>query len=200
MQDRKNEWLSAVSPLNSSRSYVPVSFCSCSCSVSQLCPTLCDPMDCSTPGLPVLHHLPELAQIHVHWVGDAIQHPTLVPFSCLQSFPPSGSLPVSWLFTPGGQSIGASASAPVLPMNILDWFSLGLTGLISMLSKGLSSVFSNVTVQEHQLFGTQPSLWSNSHIHTWLDENHSFGFHLENWKNHSFDYMDLCQQSNDSAF
>ena len=89
------------------------------------------------------------------------------PFSsCLQSFPASGSFPMSWLFAPGGQSIGASASTSVLPINIQGWFPLGLTGLISLQSKGLSRVFSNTTVQKHQFFGTQLSLWSNSHIHT----------------------------------
>ena len=100
-------------------------------------------------------------------------HPTIsssvIPFSsCLQSFPASGSFPVSQFFASGGQSIGALASASVLPMNIQDWFPLGLTGWISLLSKGLSRVFSNTTVQKHQFFGTQLSLWSNSHIHTWL--------------------------------
>ena len=108
-------------------------------SVTQLYPTLCDPMDCSTPDFPVHHQLSELAQTHVHWVGDAIQcHPTIsssvVPFSsCLQSFPASGSFPMSWLFSSGGQSTGASASPSVLPMNIQYWFPLRLTGLISML-------------------------------------------------------------------
>ena len=88
--------------------------------------------------------------------------------SCSLSFPESGSFPVSQLFTSGGQSIGASAS--VLPMNIQDWFPLGLTGLISLQSKELSRVFSSTTIWNHQFFGTQPSLWSNSHIHTWLVE------------------------------
>ena len=102
-------------------------------------------------------------------------HPTISssvgPFSsCLQSFPASGSFLMSQLFTSGGQSIGVSASASVLPMNIQDWFPLGLTGFISLQSKGLSRVFSNTTVQKHQLFGTQLSLWSNSHIHTRLLE------------------------------
>ena len=79
-----------------------------------------------------------------------------VPFSsCLQSSPASGSFPMSQLFSPHGQSVGASASASVLPMNIQDWFPLGMTGLISLLSKGLSRAFSNTTVQNHQLFGTQ---------------------------------------------
>ena len=87
------------------------------------------------------------------------------PFSSrLQSFPASGSFPVSQLFTSGGQRIGASASALMLPMNIQGWFPLGLNGLISFLSKGLSSVFSSTTVQKHQFFNTQPSLWSNSHF------------------------------------
>ena len=98
--------------------------------VAQTCLTLCDPMDCSTPGFPVHHQLPELAQTHVHWVSDAIQtsHPVL-PFSfCLQSFPASGSFPMSQFFASGGQTIGISDSASVLPMNIQDWFPLGLTG------------------------------------------------------------------------
>ena len=110
----------------------------CCCSVTQSCPTLCSPMDCSTPGFPVLHRLSGFAQTHVHWVGDAIQasHPLLTPFSfCFQSFPASWSLPMCWLFTSGGQSIGASASASVLPMNVQCWFPLGLTGLISLHSK-----------------------------------------------------------------
>ena len=102
-------------------------------------------------------------------------HPTIsssvVPFSsCPQSFPALGSFPMSRLFASGGQSIGASASASVLPMNIQDWFPLGWTGLVSLLSKGLSKVFSNTTVQKHKFFGTQPSLWSKSYIHTWLLE------------------------------
>ena len=91
-------------------------------------------------------------------------HPTdSSPFtSCLQSLPASGSFPVSQLFASSSQSIGASASASVLPVNIQDWFPLGLTGLISLQSRGLSRVFSSTTVQKHQFFSTQPSLWSNS--------------------------------------
>ena len=80
------------------------------------------------------------------------------------------SFPMSQFFTSGGQSIGASVSTSVLPMNIQGWFSLGLTGLISLLSKGLSRVFANTAVQKHHFFSAQPSLWSNSHIHTWLLE------------------------------
>ena len=202
-------------------------------SVTQFCPTLCEPMDCSTPGFPVHHQLPQLTQIHVYQVGDAIKqsplsspsppafnlpqhqglfhlvssvvsdslwphglqhaglpcpslfpevcsnssplswwcHPTIlssvVPYFCLQLFPAPGYFLMSRLFASGGQSIGASAS--VLPMNIQDWFPLGLTGLI-LLSKGLSRVFSNTTVAKYQFFGAQLSLWSNSHIHTWLLE------------------------------
>ena len=93
-----------------------------------------------------------------------------VPFSCLQSFPASESFPVSWLFASGDQSIGASGSASVLPVNIQGWFPLRLTDLISLLSKGLSRAFFNTTVQKHQFFNAQPSLWSNSHICTWLLE------------------------------
>ena len=114
-------------------------------------------------------------------------HPTIsssvVPFSnCLQSFPASGSFPMSWLFVSGGQSVEASASVSVLSMNIQGLFPLGLTGLIFLLFKGLSKVFSNTTVWKNQLFSAQPSLWSSSHICTWLLENHSF------------DYMDLCRK------
>ena len=97
--------------------------------------------------------------------------PSVVPFSsCLQSFPASGSFLMSWLFTSGGQSVGALASASVLPVNIQDWFPLGLTAWISLQSKGLSRVFSNTTLQKHQFFSTQPSLWFKSHIHMWLLE------------------------------
>ena len=134
--------------------------------------TLCEPMDCSTPGFPVLHHLQEFAQTHVHWVSDAIPtiSPFVTPFCCLQSFPTSGPFPMSRLFASGGQSTGASASASVLPMNIQGWFPFGLTGWISLLSKGLSRVFSSTTVRRHQFFGAQPFLLSSSHIHTWLLE------------------------------
>ena len=90
--------------------------------------------------------------------------------SCFQSFPASRSFTMSQLFTPSGQSIWASASASVLPMNIHDWFPLGLTGWISLQSNGLLRVFSNTTFQKHQFFSAQPSLWSNSHICTWLLE------------------------------
>ena len=92
-----------------------------------------------------------------------------IPFSfCLHSFPASGSFLMSWLFTLGGQSIEASASATVLPMNIQGWFPLRSTGLISLLSKGLLRVFPSTTIQKHQFFGAQPSLWSNSHSHPYM--------------------------------
>ena len=104
------------------------------------------------------------------WCHPAISS-SVVPFSsCLQSFPAPGSLQINKLFASGGQSIGVSPSASVLPMNIQDWFPLGLTGLISLQSKGLSRVFSNTIVQKYHLFGAQLSLWSNSHIYTWLLE------------------------------
>ena len=103
-------------------------------------------------------------------------HPTIsssvFPFSsCLQPFPAAVSFPMSQFFASGGQNIGASGSASVLPMNIQDWLPLGLIRLNSLLSKGLSRVFSNTTVQKHQFFVAQLSLWHNSHIHTWLLEN-----------------------------
>ena len=140
-------------------------------SVTQSCPTLCDPMNRSTPGLPVHHKLPEFTQTHVHRVSDAIQpsHP-VVPFSsCPQSLPASEFFPMSQLFTWGGQSIAASALASFLPKNTQEQSPLERTGWISLQSKGLSRVF-NTTVQKHQFFGTQPSSQSNSHIHTWPQE------------------------------
>ena len=141
-------------------------------SVVQLCLTLCDPMECNMTSFSVYHQFPELTQTHVYQVSDAIQpsHP-LIPFSsCLQSFPASGSFPMSQFFSSSGQSIGTSVLASVLSMNIQEWFPFGLTGLISLQSKGLSRVFSNITVQKYQFFSAQLSLWSNSHIHTWLLE------------------------------
>ena len=139
-------------------------------SVAQLCPTLRYPMDCSTPVLPVHHQLLEFTQPQVHWIGDAIQ-----PSHSLSSPSPpaynlstaSRSFQMSQLFASGSQSIGVSASASLLPMNIQDSFPLGWTGWI-LLSKGLSRVFSNTTVQKHQSFSTQLSLWPNSHIPMWL--------------------------------
>ena len=140
--------------------------------VAQLCLTLCNPMNCSTPDLPVHHQLLEFTQTHVHWVGDAIQ-----PFHPLSSpSPPALNLSqhqglFQWVNSAsGGQNIGVSASASGLPMNTQDWSPLGWTGWIFFQSKGLSRVFSNTTVQKHQFFGAQLSSPSNSHIHTWLME------------------------------
>ena len=120
----------------------------CCCSVTQSCPTLCNPMDSSMPGFPVLDHLPELAQTHVHWVGNEIHWTISSPSPpAFKSFPASGSFLMNQLFESGDQNIWASASATVLPMNIQDWFPLGLIGLITLQSKGLWRVFSNTTVQ-----------------------------------------------------
>ena len=155
------------------------------CSATKSCPTLCNPglqhtrLPCLSPSPRVCSNSRPLSW----WCHPIISSSVALFSSCLQPFLASGSFPVSWLLPSGGQSIGASASALVLPMNIQGWFSLELTSLISLLSKGLSRVFSNTTIQKHQLFGAQPSLWSNSHIYTWL------------LKNHSFYYTDHCWQS-----
>ena len=104
------------------------------------------------------------------WCHPSISS-SVIPFSsCLWSFPASGSFPESQFFASCGQSIGVSTSVWVLPMNTQDWSPLEWIGWISLQSKGLSRVFSNTTVQKHQFFSTQLSLWSNSHIHTWLLE------------------------------
>ena len=138
----------------------------CCFSVVQSCPALYDPihgpqharLPCPLPSPGVCPNSCPLSW----WC-----HPTIsswvTTFSCPQSFPASGSFPMSQLFASGGQNIGASTSVSVLPMNTQGWFPLGWTGLISLQSRGLSRVFSSTTVQKHQ-----PSLWSNSHIHTWL--------------------------------
>ena len=104
------------------------------------------------------------------WCDAAISSSATLFFTCPPSFPASGSFPVCWLVTSGGQSIGVSASASVLPMNIQGWFPLGLIGLISLQSKGLSRVFSSTTVQKHQLFSAEPFVRSNSHVCTCLLE------------------------------
>jgi len=141
-------------------------------SVTQLCWTLCDPMDCSTSGFPVHHQLPEIAQTHVHQGRDANQpsHPLLSPSLRTSVFPASGSFPNSQFFPSIGQSTRVSASALVLPKNIQDWFPLGWIGWISLLSKGLWRVFLNTTVQNHQFFGAPLSLCCNSCIYTLLLE------------------------------
>ena len=123
-------------------------------------------MNCGTPGFLVLHYLPEFAQTHVYRVGDALQpsHPLSSP-SLVFSLPQHQGL-FQWvrLFTSGGQSIGASPSVSVLPMNIQGWFPLGLTVVISLQSRELSRVFSSTTIWKHLFFGAQPSLQFNSHI------------------------------------
>ena len=122
----------------------------CCCSAAKPCLTLCNPMDCRTSGFPVFHYLPELAQTHVHWVGDAIQPSH--PLSSLYLLP--SIFPSIRVFSneSGGQSIGISALTSVLPMDTQDWSPLGWTGWISLQSKGLSRGFSNTTVQKHQFF------------------------------------------------
>ena len=140
-------------------------------SVAQSCPILCDPMNRSTPGLPVHHQLPEF-QTHVHRVSEAIQqsHPLSSPSLPAPNPSQHQSFPMSQLFAWSGQSIGVSATASVLPMNIQDQFPLGWTGWISLQSKGHSRLFSNTAIQKHQFFSVQLSLWSNSLIYTWLLE------------------------------
>ena len=138
--------------------------------VAQKCLTLCDPMNsrlpCPSPCLKAYSNSCPLSR----WCRLTILF-SVVPFSsCLQSFPASRSFLMSQPFTSGGQSIGASVSATVFPINIQVWFPLWLTGLISLQSKGLSRVFSSTTVQKHQFFSAKPSLWSKSRIHTWLLE------------------------------
>ena len=148
-------------------------------SVTQLCPTLCDPMDCSTPGLPIRHQLPEPAQTHVHQVSDAIQ-PTISSSvspcsSCLQSCPASGAFPVSQFFPSNGQIIGASASASVLPINTQDWFPLELT--VWSLCSPRDSQDSSPIPQ----FKRISSSMSNFPFGPTLTSIHDY------WKNHSFD-------------
>ena len=130
-------------------------------SVAQSCPNLCDPMNHSTPGLPVHHQLPEFTQTHVHWVSDATQPSHHLSFPS----PPTFNLfqhqgLFQWVSSSHqvAKVLGVSASASVLPMNTQDWSPLGLTGWISLQSKGLLRVFSNTTVQKHQFFSAQLSL------------------------------------------
>ena len=129
------------------------------CSVAKSCPILCNPMDSSTPGFPVLHISQSLLKLMSVELMMPSNHLILCcPFSsCLHSFPTLGSFPKSQLFTSSGQNIGVSASASGFPMTTQGWFPLGLTGLISLLSKGLSRVFSSNTFRKYQFFGVQPS-------------------------------------------
>ena len=160
-------------------------------SVSQLCLTLCDPVNRSTPGLPVHHQLPESTQTHVHWVGDAIQ-----PSNPLSSPSPS-ALNLSqhqglfkWVSSSHQVTkvLEVSASTSVLPMNTQDWSPSEWTGWISLQSKGLSRVFSNATVKS-----------INSSVLSFLYSPTLTSIH-DHWKNHSLDQMDLCWQSNVSTF
>ena len=147
----------------SSKNLGPVYFSS----VAQSCPTLCDPMNCSTPGLLVHHQLLEFTQTHVHCVRDAIEpsHPLSSP-----SPAPNPSQHQSLFQWVNSSHTRVSALTSVLPMNTQDWSPLGWTGWISLQSKGFSRVFSNTTVLKHQFFGAQLSSQSNSHIHTWPQE------------------------------
>ena len=146
---KSRKLLSSLSrPISQNNHFSSVQFSS----VTQSCPTLCDPINDSTPGLSVHHQLPEFTQIHIHRVSDAIQPSSVVSFSsCPQSLPASESFPVSQLFEWGGQSTGVSAWASFLPKKSQGWSS-EWTGWISLQSKGLSRVFSNTTVQKHQFF------------------------------------------------
>ena len=148
------------------------------CSVAKSSPILCGPMDCSKPGFPVLHYLLEFAQIQVHCVGKAIQpsHPLLPASLPALSFPASGSLSISWLFASGGWSTGVSASPSALPLIIQGWFTLGLTGLISLLSTGISKE-SSPAPQFESINSLALSLLSGPT----LTSIHDY------WKNHSFD-------------
>ena len=130
-------------------------------SVTQSCPTLCNPMECSMSGLPVPHHFLKFAQVHMHYIGDC--YPAISFADTLFSFCLQGTFPVSQLFASDDQTTGVSASASVLPRSVQGWFPLGLTGLISLLSKGLSGVLSSTTVRRNQFFGALPSLPS-SHL------------------------------------
>ena len=149
------------------------SFCEHCCSVAQSCPVLCNPMDCSTPGFPVLHYFLEFAQAHVHWVGDAIQlsqplspaSPPILNLFRHQDLFNESTLRIRWLkYRSFNFSISPSKEYSGLISFRIDWLDL------LAVQETLTSVFSNTTVQKHQFFGFQPSLWSNSHIHTWLLE------------------------------
>ena len=167
---------------------ISINYCCC-CSVAKSCSTLCNSralhharFPCPSLSLGICSNSCPLSQ----WCCPNISS-SVAPFSsCPQSFLTSESFPMIGFLH--GPRIGASALASVLPMNIEGWFPLGLTCLISLLSKRLLRAFSRTVIQKHQFFGPQPFLWSISHIHTWLLEKPSF------------DYMDLCWQSDVSAF
>ena len=170
-------------------SKLPNEYC---CSVTQLSPTLFNSMDWSTPGFPVLHHLPELASnsCPLSWWCHPTISSSVIPFSsCLQSFPARGSFPTSWLFTSGGQRIRASALASVPPVNIQDLFLLGLTGFISLQSKGLSRIL----LQHHS--SKASILWHSTFFMVQL--SHPY---MTTEKIIALTNIDLCRQSNVSAF
>ena len=160
-------------------------------SVTHLCSTLCNTMDCSTPGLPVHHQTLRVYSNScplIWWCHPTISFPVFPFSSNLQSFPASGSFSMSQFFASGGQRIGVSALASVLPMNIQEWFPLVWTGWISLQSKGLSRVFSNATVQRHQFF-RRSTFFTVQLSHPYITTG----------KNHSFDWTDPCWQSGISA-
>ena len=154
------------------------------------CVWLCDPMDCSTPGLSVLHYLPELAQTHVHWVGDAIQasHPPLPSLLLPSIFPSIRVFSSESALTSGGQSIGASASASFLPMNIQDWFTLGWL------------VGSSYSPRNSQESSPAPQLKSINSLALSFLYGSTFTSVHDREENYCCEYMDLCQQSDVSAF
>jgi len=144
-------------------------------SVTQSCPTLCDPMNRSTPGLSVHHQLLEFTQTHVHLVSDAIQpsHPLSSPSPPAPNPSQHQSFPMSQLVAWGAQSTGVTALASFLPKNTQGWSPLEWTGWISLQSKGLSRVFSNPTVQKHQFFGPQLSSQSKLYLYTYVYKSFS---------------------------
>ena len=159
------------------------------CLVTQLCLTLCDPIDCSMPGLPVPQHLPKFAQIHVHCIGDAVQpsYP-LMPSSSALNLSQHQRLSMSHLCTSDNQNTGASASASVLSVNIQSWSPLSLTGLV-LLSKGFSGVFASTIVRKH-----------HSSLAFCLLYIPALTTKRDHWEDCSLNYMDLCWQSDVSAF
>ena len=160
------QWGSVVNSVG----FYALCICCCCYWVSKLCLTLGNPIEYSMPGSPVLHHLPEFSQTHVHWIGDLSNHFILKwPFSsCPQTFPALGSFPTSQLFPSGGQRIAASES--VFPMSIQSW----LVWLVWSFCQRDSRVFSISVIWKHQFFSAQSSLWSNSRTCTWLLEKPQF--------------------------